>query len=189
MQDYIDAQEGGPGHGWFRIVTSPAEARDVIRAGKMAVVLGIETSNLFDCFLVPAPQSIPPAREADVVATLDRYYDRGVRAIFPVHKYDNAFSAGDGHKSVHRARQLHPDRALRQLHDRTATARADRLRSRAPWSSRRLNLPRDDYFAPPPNDFIELASRTIRSDTVVPFLPQLLVPPIPAAERLPDARA
>jgi hypothetical protein len=51
MQDYIDAQEGGPGEGWFRIVTTPAHAREVILAGKMAVVLGIETANLFDCFL------------------------------------------------------------------------------------------------------------------------------------------
>src|SRR3546814_17415177 len=49
MQDYIDAQEGGPGKGWFRIVETPAEARKVINDGKMAVVLGIEISHLFNC--------------------------------------------------------------------------------------------------------------------------------------------
>ena len=27
MQDYIDAQFGGPGKGWYRIVTNPLEAR------------------------------------------------------------------------------------------------------------------------------------------------------------------
>ncbi len=97
MERYIDAQAGGPGEGWFRIVTSPAEAREVIRDGKLAVVLGIETSFLFDCFLVP-PEGFESCDEATVVAKLDEYYDRGVRALFPVHKFDNAFSAGDGDK-------------------------------------------------------------------------------------------
>ena len=27
LQDYIDAQNGGPGKGWFRIVTDPFQAR------------------------------------------------------------------------------------------------------------------------------------------------------------------
>src|SRR5699024_1587469 len=49
MEGYIDAQSGGPGEGWFRIVESPAEARRVINDGKLAVVLGIEVSHLFDC--------------------------------------------------------------------------------------------------------------------------------------------
>ncbi len=44
IQDYIDAQAGGPGKGFYRIVTDPFEARRVINAGKMAVVMGIETS-------------------------------------------------------------------------------------------------------------------------------------------------
>ena len=98
MQDYIDAQKGGPGKGWFRIVRSPAEARDVIREGKLAVVLGIETAFLFDCFLVP-PQGTPRCDEAAVLAKLDEYHEKGVRALFPNHKFDNAFSAGDGDKN------------------------------------------------------------------------------------------
>ena len=48
MQDYIDAQYGGRGEGWFQVVVSPSEARSVIADGKLAVVLGIEISNLFD---------------------------------------------------------------------------------------------------------------------------------------------
>lgn len=98
MQDYIDAQEGGPGQGWFRIVRSPAEAREEIRKGKLAVVLGIETAFLFDCFLVP-PDGVAHCDEAAVLAKLDEYHDRGVRALFPNHKFDNAFSAGDGDKN------------------------------------------------------------------------------------------
>ncbi|WP_168210735.1 amidohydrolase family protein [Persicimonas caeni] len=99
LERYIDAQEGGPGKGWFRIVESPEEARQVINEGKMAIVLGIETSNLFDCFLTP-PDGKERCTEQDVVEKLDEYYEKGVRVIFPVHKYDNGFSAGDGHRSI-----------------------------------------------------------------------------------------
>ena len=99
LERYIDAQHGGPGQGWFRIVFSPAEARREIRAGNLAVVLGIETSDLFDCFLVPF-DGFSQCSEADVVAKLDDYHARGVRVLFPVHKFDNAFSAGDGDRRV-----------------------------------------------------------------------------------------
>ncbi len=44
LQNYIDAQSGGPGKGWFRIVTDPFQARKVINQGKLAVVEGIEVS-------------------------------------------------------------------------------------------------------------------------------------------------
>lgn len=99
MERYIDAMSGGPGKGWFRIVFSPAEAREQIKAGKLAVVLGIETSDLFDCFLVPFGE-FGKCTEADVIAKLDEYQAQGVRVLFPVHKFDNAFSAGDGDRRV-----------------------------------------------------------------------------------------
>lgn len=99
LERYIDALHGGPGEGWFRIVTTPVEAREVIQAGKLAIVLGIETSVLFDCFLVP-PDGFAKCKEADVVAKLDEYHAKGVRVLFPVHKFDNAFSAGDGDRGI-----------------------------------------------------------------------------------------
>ena len=34
LERYIDAQYGGPGRGWYRIVTDPFEARKVINAGQ-----------------------------------------------------------------------------------------------------------------------------------------------------------
>ena len=49
LQDYVDAQAGGPGKGFFQIVTDPYEARRVINQGRMAVVLEIEISEPFDC--------------------------------------------------------------------------------------------------------------------------------------------
>lgn len=99
LERYVDAQAGGPGQGWFRIVTTPAEARAVIADGKMAVILGIETSNLFECLLTPRPDG--PTCDLDYVKEqLDQYQSRGVRALFPVHKYDNAFTPGDGDGGV-----------------------------------------------------------------------------------------
>lgn len=99
LERYVDALSGGPGAGWFRVVTSPEAAREVIGQGKLAVVLGIETSILFDCFLVP-PDGFTKCTEADVVAKLDEYHAKGVRVLFPVHKFDNAFSAGDGDRGI-----------------------------------------------------------------------------------------
>lgn len=87
MQDYIDAQNGGPGQGWFRIVDNPADARQVIDQGKMAVVIGIEISKIFNCgeFLGQAECS-----RKDIKERLDAAYNLGVRHIFPMHKFDNA---------------------------------------------------------------------------------------------------
>ncbi len=88
MQDYIDAQNGGPGQGWFRIVTSPAQARQVIGDGKLAVILGVEMSKVLNCGEF---QDVPECTKEQVVERLDRLYDLGVRDIYPVHKFDNAF--------------------------------------------------------------------------------------------------
>ncbi|MDR3417553.1 MAG: hypothetical protein P4L83_15360 [Nevskia sp.] len=92
LQDYVDAQEGGPGKGWFRIVTSPAEARDVINRGKLAVVLGIETSHLFDC---AERNGVPACDRASIDRELDEFYGLGVRTVFPLHEFNNAYG-GNG---------------------------------------------------------------------------------------------
>ena len=94
LQDYVDAQSGGPGKGWFRLVTSPAQARRVINEGKLAVVMGIEVSKLFDCGV----QDGQPECTADQVdARLKEVYDLGVRSMEVVNKFDNGFAgvAGD----------------------------------------------------------------------------------------------
>ena len=85
MESYIDAKSGGPGNGWYRIVTTPDEARTVMEAGKLAVVLGVEVDFLFGCH-VEADLNLPALRER-----LDRYYDIGVRHLFPIHFADNGF--------------------------------------------------------------------------------------------------
>lgn len=87
LQDYVDAQFGGPGKGFLRIVESAAEARRVINAGKLAVVLGVEISEVLGCGQL---NGVPRCSTAQIDTELDRLYDIGVRTLFPVHKFDNA---------------------------------------------------------------------------------------------------
>ena len=147
MERYIDAQAGGPGQGFFRIVTSPEEARQVIKDDKLAVVLGIETSNLFDCFLTPRP-GMPVCDEAHINRMLDKYYDLGVRALFPVHKFDNQFSPGDGQKEF-----IQIGNILNSGH--YSSFSQDCLNvpggfDKGPVTFGGFNEPRGDYFSEPP---------------------------------------
>ncbi|MDO8332184.1 MAG: membrane dipeptidase [Fluviicoccus sp.] len=86
MQSYIDAQYGGPGKGFFRIVTSPAEARLVIADGKLAVVMGIEASETLNCGVHDF------CSIASIEAGLNELYNLGIRGMFPAHKFDNQLS-------------------------------------------------------------------------------------------------
>lgn len=61
LQALIDAAAGGSGLGWYRIVTTPEEARDVISKGKLAVVLGVEASNAFGCRIASKGGVLGPA--------------------------------------------------------------------------------------------------------------------------------
>lgn len=117
MQDYIDAMYGGRGEGFFQIVTSHGEAREVIADGKIAVVLGIEISNFLDCKVVyrPTRQQEPyqedgssigenewtctmtgdPTADNHVDRQLERLWNLGVRQIISIHEFDNALG-GNG---------------------------------------------------------------------------------------------
>ena len=94
LQDYVDAQAGGPGKGFFQIVKTPFEARKVIASGKLAIVQGIEVSELFDCKLY---NLVPTCDKKQVDQRLQSVYDAGVRDMELVNKFDNAFVgvAGD----------------------------------------------------------------------------------------------
>ena len=89
LQDYIDAQFGGPGKGFLRIVESPAEARKVINAGKLAMVLGVEVSEVLDC---GQTLGIAHCTTAQIDAQLDRLESVGVQSLFLVNKFDNALA-------------------------------------------------------------------------------------------------
>lgn len=116
LQDYIDAQFGGRGKGFLQIVLTPAEARAKIADGKLAVVLGIEISNLFNCQLNYNPlRTQEPFEETGTGATENSYTcamtetgapneiltqmvemkGLGIRQLITIHEFDNAFG-GNG---------------------------------------------------------------------------------------------
>ncbi len=172
MERYIDAQSGGPGMGWFRIVKTPAEARAVISSGKMAVILGIETSNLFDCTSVEK-DGFPTCDEDYIKEQLDFYHDLGIRAIFPVHKYDNAFGPGDG------------DRAFIELGNFLNSGHWSNFTLDCPSEVTDgfdkgdvffggLNMPRDEFISPPPNNMDGFPSMPLNVTSL--YLNQILEP-------------
>ena len=85
LEAFVDNEAGGPGLGWYRIAYSASEARHIVNSGRMAVVLGIEVDNLFNCGLNSS------CTTQSVTTQLDSYYAKGVRHLFPVHVFDNAF--------------------------------------------------------------------------------------------------
>ncbi len=169
LQRYVDAQHGGPGEGWFRIVESPAEAREVIHEGKLAVVLGIEISNVFDCFLTP-PEGAPVCDLAHVQQQLDAYHALGVRALFPNHKFDNAFSAGDGQRGIMEfANLINSGYYSNYVQDCPDTTSGRFDRGGVTYAG--LNQPRDEYqWDAPPFDMSGFAEDPLM--TLLPLLPQ-----------------
>lgn len=67
---------------WYVIALSPSHARRIIQEGKLAVILAIETSEIFNNV----------TNEAELDRELDTYYNLGVRSIQPVHELNNKFA-------------------------------------------------------------------------------------------------
>lgn len=116
LQDYIDAQYGGRGKGFLQIVLDPTEARSKIADGKLAVVLGIEISNLFNCQVnyFPARQQQPFEEDGsgvpentygctmtetgapnEIKTQMEELKGLGIRQLITLHEFDNAFG-GNG---------------------------------------------------------------------------------------------
>lgn len=75
-------------HDWFKIVTSPAEARAAIHAGKLAVVLSIEATHIFG--------------DGDWRKELDLAYAQGVRTLQLGHQMNNRFTGVAMHNPIFR---------------------------------------------------------------------------------------
>lgn len=175
MQRYIDAQWGGEGKGWFRIVTSPAQAREVIASGKLAVVIGIETSNPFRCYLTPRPGG-PTCDEAWVEAQLDDYYARGVRTVFPVHKFDNRFSPGDGSRGFLQAGNFLISGHWLNYTEDCVTDDMPKGWDKGGITYGGLLEPREEYLSPPPVDLAGFADDPI--GIALPYFDKLTAPPL-----------
>jgi len=173
MERYIDAQAGGPGKGFFRVVDSPAQAREVIAQGKLAVLLGIEVPNLFDCYLTPRPDS-PVCDTAHIESELDRFHEMGVRVLFPNHKYDNAFTPGDGHRGIIElgsfATSGHWSNFVQDCPDvQTAF-------DFGPVQFGGLNKPREEYLSEAENDLLVFTMNPLQQ--LIPYLGALREPPL-----------
>jgi hypothetical protein len=107
MQDYIDAQCGGPGQGWFRIVTSSREARKVVAQGKMAVFISLEFDTVYgasqDYFAQYRKGRITleqlNAKLKSIEEQIDYFYDRGIRSVFPIHAFNNGYGGAQLYKT------------------------------------------------------------------------------------------
>ncbi len=89
IERQLDAAEAFQArHSWFRIVTTPAEARAEITKGNLAVVLSIEASHIFG--------------DGPWKPEFERAFDRGVRTLQFVHQYDNRFGGAAIHHPVFR---------------------------------------------------------------------------------------
>jgi microsomal dipeptidase-like Zn-dependent dipeptidase len=84
--EFIRAMAGSTS--WMQVVTTAADARAAISAGKLAVVLGIEVDSLAG----PTARRAQDFNAADVEARLDRWLAQGVRLLNVVHLADNVFS-------------------------------------------------------------------------------------------------
>ncbi len=76
-------------HDWFRVVKTPWEALDARRRGQLAVVLGVEASNLF------------PSTDGDWKRQLNELYAMGVRKIYLAHESNNRFTGTAYHHTEH----------------------------------------------------------------------------------------
>jgi len=87
LEQAIDKMDDGKANnsGWYRIAYSPGQARSLILAGRMAVVLGIEVDSLFDC------KPGDDCSRSFLRGELERYYNMGIRHVYPIHQFDNAF--------------------------------------------------------------------------------------------------
>ena len=171
LERYVDAHAGGPGKGWFRVVKTPAEARQVIGDGKLAVILGIETSTLFNCYVTARP-GFPKCDDATVRAKLDDYYGRGVRAIFPVHKFDNGFAPGDGHRGFIEIGNIANSGYYGNFTDKDCPGGAVFDHGNVSYGG--MNQPRDVYDSLPPIDIS--AASTAPIDMLSPYLSQFTQP-------------
>ena len=94
LEVFIDLEDDNVRNdsGWYRIARSPRIARGIIEGGAMAVVIGMEVDSLFGCksgWLVDNPDCNDPKW---LRKQINEYWKMGVRHLYPVHLFDNAFA-------------------------------------------------------------------------------------------------
>lgn len=80
-----------PSTSWYQVAYTAAEARQLIQQGKLAVVLSVEASDIFNT--------------ADPLATLDDLYAEGARTLQPLHQFNSKLGGVAWHESMIRTIQ------------------------------------------------------------------------------------
>jgi microsomal dipeptidase-like Zn-dependent dipeptidase len=70
---------------FMQIAYSSADVQNIVKANKLAVVLGVEIDNIGNL------NQVRPLTPAAITAEISRLYAEGVRYIFPIHIIDNPF--------------------------------------------------------------------------------------------------
>ena len=112
---------------------------------------------------------MPACDNEFVLDQVQKYYDKGIRVIFPVHKYDNGFSGGDGSdgaieignvmNSGHYGNQISDCPDMEHNFDSGAITFGG------------LNRPREEYVSAPPLDMTDLDEDPLR--TLLPLVNEL----------------
>lgn len=75
-----------PSTPWYQIAYSAAQARDIINQGKLAVILSVEASDIFNT--------------ADPLATLQSLYAKGARTLQPLHQFNSKLGGVAWHEGM-----------------------------------------------------------------------------------------
>ncbi|MCB9234669.1 MAG: membrane dipeptidase [Bacteroidia bacterium] len=70
-------------HDFMEIAYTPEQLRSIVRQGKLAIILGIETDNIGN---YKAGQEVT---EGQMISEIHRLYNQGIRYIFPIHLVNN----------------------------------------------------------------------------------------------------
>lgn len=91
LVDWVAQFDGG----WMQIAYTPEQARDIVRADKLAVIIGIEVEAIGNWHtpaeLRDAAQQAGITERELISRELDRLYGLGVRQITPIHIINNPF--------------------------------------------------------------------------------------------------
>ena len=89
LEDYVDAQSGGPGKGGSGSSRTRARRGARSERGKLAVLMGVESSNPFGC---SEYMGEPQCDREDVDRGIAHYRQLGIRSMFIAHWVNNAFA-------------------------------------------------------------------------------------------------
>lgn len=70
---------------FMEVAYSSADLERIVRANKLAIVLGVEVDNIGNL------HTVHPLTDAAISSEIGRLYNEGVRYIFPIHVIDNSF--------------------------------------------------------------------------------------------------